>query len=128
MSTFKTILILGAVSIGSPMLLYMMLRPPSAPLVQMADPITVYTTVTNYVTRTNIIIETIIKEQEPEVPLEEAPMAIQWLSSPVTQSWRWDDSKQVWFPSPNLKDSYRPQPAVLMGLREDGVVVWRRAK
>jgi len=53
--------------------------------------------------------------------------SILWLNSPVTQAWEFDPKKQTWQTVTSYKDSFRSPPSMVIGLRDDGVVVWRSA-
>ena len=68
-------------------------------------------------------------ESQPVLVLEEdvtvQRSSVQWLNSPVTQSWVWEADRFAWRRVPNEKDSLRFHPAFLIGLRDDGTVVWK---
>jgi hypothetical protein len=49
-----------------------------------------------------------------------------WLDSPVTQKWQWDSKHQAWMPVQSYKDSMRSTPSVIIGLQDDGTVVWKK--
>jgi hypothetical protein len=49
-----------------------------------------------------------------------------WLDSPVTQKWNWDSKNKNWLPVPSYKDSMRSTPSIIIGLRDDGVLIWKK--
>lgn len=54
------------------------------------------------------------------------PPSVEWLASPVTQTWKWDGMRRVWTTTEKYEDSMRANPSIEIGLREDGIVVWRK--
>lgn len=51
---------------------------------------------------------------------------IEWINSPVMQSWIFNEKSGVWETVLNYKDSFRSSPTLILGLRQDGTVVWKR--
>lgn len=51
---------------------------------------------------------------------------VYWLASPVTQSWYWDTRKQTWKNESSYMESFKSPPNILLGLKADGTVVWRK--
>lgn len=51
-----------------------------------------------------------------------------WTDSPVMQTWSYDERARVWETALPYKDSFRSNPTLIFGLREDGVVVWKKKK
>lgn len=49
-----------------------------------------------------------------------------WLDSPVMQKWQWDAKERVWTTALPYKESMRSNPSIIIGLREDGVVIWKK--
>lgn len=78
-------------------------------------------TTTNVVNVTNYIIHEIKASVESN-----KNYYIQWQDSPVMQTWIKDDKTKVWQTALPYKDSMRSSPTLIFGLREDGVVVWKR--
>lgn len=73
----------------------------------------VFTPFTNYVT---LAVETNTT----------TPPKVEWLASPVTQAWKWDSLRRVWITTEKYQDSMQANPSIEIGLREDGLVVWRK--
>lgn len=53
---------------------------------------------------------------------------IVWLDSPVMQTWTYNEKAKVWETALPYKESFRSSPTLIFGLREDGVVVWKKIK
>jgi hypothetical protein len=49
-----------------------------------------------------------------------------WINSPVTQAWTFDEKKQTWVTVLPFKESMRSTPLIHLGLRSDGMVVWKK--
>lgn len=67
----------------------------------------------------------IVEPIKQEIPPPEE-LTILWLDSPVTQEWEYDYQKDAWLTKRDTKDSYRSPPSMRLGMRSDGVVVWKR--
>lgn len=66
-------------------------------------------------------------EQSKTLSISDEPhLQIQWLESPVMQAWEYNDRRRAWETVLPFRDSMRSQPTLVIGLREDGVVVWKR--
>jgi hypothetical protein len=51
---------------------------------------------------------------------------VQWLDSPVMQTWIQDERTKIWSTALPYKESMKSSPSLRIGLREDGVVVWMK--
>lgn len=58
--------------------------------------------------------------------IETNELTVQWLDSPVMQNWLLNEKTRIWETALPYKDSFRSTPTLIFGLREDGVVVWKR--
>lgn len=63
-------------------------------------------------------VETVSNEPELETT---------WLSSPVTRSWEYDEKRGIW-KTEKYEKSLQSTPSIIIGLREDGVVVWKKVE
>jgi hypothetical protein len=50
-----------------------------------------------------------------------------WLESPVTRSWEFDEKRGIWT-TEKYEKSLQSAPSIIIGLREDGTVVWKKIK
>lgn len=77
----------------------------------------------NNIQRSNAIE---VIEPKIEIKSEEiTELNIRWLNSPVTQVWNFDNENKMWFLNDKYGNNLRSVPTVIIGLREDGVVVWK---
>lgn len=51
-----------------------------------------------------------------------------WLDSPVMQTWVYNEKSKIWETALPYKDSFRSNPTLIFGLRDDGLVIWRKIK
>jgi hypothetical protein len=82
----------------------------------------------NYGTNVLFEIEKIIRELESSSSPPNKEYNITWLDSPVTQKWEYDYRKGYWTTQKNNAESFRSPPTIQIGLREDGVVIWKTIK
>ena len=77
---------------------------------------------------TNVLVEIEkLFEQIQSVPItNDVEMSITWLDSPVTQEWEYDYQKEFWTTKRDQRESLRSPPSIRIGLREDGVVIWKK--
>lgn len=77
---------------------------------------------------TNVLVEIEkLFEQMQSVPItNDVEMSIMWLDSPVTQEWEYDYQKEFWITKRDKRESLRSPPSIRIGLREDGVVIWKK--
>lgn len=68
----------------------------------------------------------VLTGENNNVKLNEAELPTTWLNSPVTQAWTFDAKKQVWMTALPYKDSMRSSPSIIIGMREDGIIVWKK--
>lgn len=80
-------------------------------------------TVINEPTNDPIIITNIVTNT---VYVTSPKTNIVWLASPITQNWELDEKNQFWKPIPKLNENYKYSPSIILGLREDGVVIWKK--
>jgi len=55
------------------------------------------------------------------------PQSIFWMGSPVSQKWVFNEKKQAWETLLPYKESFKSPPTYVIGLRDDGVVIWKRS-
>lgn len=88
-----------------------------APIEQAIDP----------VAQIESMIQSYFQQIESNPHLEESQeMSITWLDSPVTQEWEYDYQKEYWTTKQKHSESFRSPPSIRIGLREDGVVIWKK--
>lgn len=58
---------------------------------------------------------------------DEPELETTWLSSPVTRSWEYDEKRGIW-KTDKYEKSLQSTPSIIIGLREDGVVVWKKVE
>ena len=77
---------------------------------------------------TNVLVEIEkLFEQIQSAPItNEVDLGITWLDSPVTQEWEYDYQKEFWTTKRDQRESLRSPPSIRIGLREDGVVIWKK--
>lgn len=51
-----------------------------------------------------------------------------WLDSPVMQTWEYNEKGKIWETALPYRESFRSSPTLILGLRDDGVVVWKKIK
>ena len=142
-------LVILAIAIGSPLLLHFLLKPKDTPqpvaVQQVQDHAQIPLVVTQQVFSgiqvvpqiiTQQILQVITQEVDRPVIIQQMPVAkpvetkleTQWLGSPVTQVWIWDRRKQIWENDTTYENSFRSSPTIILGLRSDGTVVWRKSE
>jgi len=139
---YSKVLLIALISISIPFTVHLLLKnkdKKEEPIVRtesIIEPAIVYTVVTetnvmnvvqtftNYVTITNYALATITNHLV--IATTNQNMYTQWLDSPVMQAWIQDDKTKMWQTALPYKDSMRSSPTLLLGLRDDGVVVWKR--
>lgn len=65
-------------------------------------------------------------EPAPMMTLDDRELEVVWLDSPVLQKWQLDPKTGLWHTALPYKDSFRSNPTIVIGLREDGVLTWKR--
>jgi hypothetical protein len=70
-------------------------------------------------------IQTLTLPPPPAPDPPPADLHIDWMESPVTRIWYLDQTKSFYESSPDEKKSHQWWPNILMGLCEDGTIVWK---
>jgi hypothetical protein len=142
----KALLIILAVSVASPLALHYALKekapdppPPPPPLTEVELPPAKEDTLSDvYFEKLDLLVDKVTElsikyddqillrefESTTQTVPEEENLTINWLNSPVTQAWKYDEDDMAYKTA--SKDSYRSPPSIIIGLRSDGVVVWRK--
>lgn len=151
MNTIKQIAVVGVISIFSVLMLSFILKQynqpqqhiqqslPQPQIIKVESPsnsneeimkilIQLLTNKTHEIVKdSNPVIKTTLIPEPVLTPTSEL-YETQWLSSPITQVWEWDDRKQLWVMPMKYPDCLRSPPSIIIGLRSDGTVIWKKVK
>lgn len=135
-SNLPVFFIIAGLSVGITLLLSHFLSIKNEPVVRYMPPDPGYgqdVTVYHELNALSKKIDSIIQQPQikndhvvTQINSETPPMNITWMNSPVMQHWKYNESKALWEAIPSYKDSFRSSPTIIIGLREDGVVVWKK--
>jgi hypothetical protein len=136
-SNIKTILLVAGISISIPFGMHLLLKPKQSTPVIHYSPDPGYGQDVVLLQSLNDILNQLkdLKTEKQAVNLSlnydietNKTQDIVWLDSPVMQTWNYNEKSKVWETALPYKDSFRSSPTLIFGLREDGIVVWRKLK